>query len=205
MLALYTGNFFNILTSNSYIKSSKYEVLKAQDTFTQLSCKAILLIAYYNFTEVQEWRTVFAELFFFFSTLDQQHVKPHPQISKKITRLLLMGTWEKLRLFSPATVPHRIFLAKATTETHSPGKHTVASATRSSFLFLTSQLIQNTYSNFLNNWDESCKQQTLSLCCADSFQALFILQSEWGRVLWENKEWDHVIKDYLIMYTGIEL
>lgn len=143
--------------------------------------------------------------FFFFSTLDQQHVKPHPQISKKITRLLLMGTWEKLRLFSPATVPHRIFLAKAMTETHSPGKHTVASATRSSFLFLTSQLIQNTYSNFLNNWDESCKQQTLSLCCADSFQALFILQSEWGRVLWENKEWDHVIKDYLIMYTGIEL
>lgn len=188
-------------------QSSEYEVLKAQDTFTQLSCKAILMIAHYNFTEVQEWRTVFTEFFFIiiiFFTLDQQHVK-HPQISKKITRLLLMDTWEKLCLFSPTTVPHRIFLAKATTETHSPGKHTVASATRSSFLFLTSQLIQNTYSNFLNNWDESCKQQTLSLCCADSFQALFILQSEWGRVLWENKEWDHVIKDYLIMYTGIEL
>lgn len=45
-------------------QSSEYEVLKAQDTFTQLSCKAILMIAHYNFTEVQEWRTVFTEFFF---------------------------------------------------------------------------------------------------------------------------------------------
>ena len=68
-----------------------------------------------------------------------------------------------------------------------------------------SQLIQNTYPNFLNSWEEPCKQQTLSLCCAESFQALFISHTEWGRVLQENKEWDHVIKDYLIMYMGIEL
>lgn len=133
-----------------------------------------------------------------------EKVDPYSQISRKMMCSQIVDTWEKFCPFSPKTVPHRIFWQRQWQKLILQG-NTVASATGSSFLFLTSQLIQNTYSNFLNDCHESCKQQPLSLHCADSFQALFILHSEWGRALWENKEWDNVIKEYLIMYMGIEL
>lgn len=117
-----------------------------------------------------------------------------------------MDTWEKVFASFPPKLYLTIFFLGKYNDRNSFSKAIyVSSATRPSFLFFTSQLIQNTYPNFLNNWDKASKQQTLSLYCADSFQALFILHTKWGRVLWENKEWDHVIKDYLIMDMRIEL